>query len=191
MQSEITAAALVAQIDDAVARMEALVRGLTPEQRRWRPRADSWSVTECLDHLNRSVALYLKVMRVSFERERQNASLPRKSFRIGFLARQFVRFLEPPYRLRAKAVKSISPPSDLNPVEVEKEFYRLRLDLRGFVLEASHVDMGAIRFASPLAPILKFNLAEAVQVLAAHDRRHLWQAENVTKSPDFPSGSQS
>ena len=126
-------------------------------------------------------------MRVAFERERHNASLPPKAFRVGILGGQFARFLDPPYRVKSKAPEGILPPSNLKKSEVEAEFYRIRLDLRGFLLEASRVDMGSIRFASPLAGILKLNLAEGCLIMAAHDRRHLWQAENVLKSPGFPN----
>lgn len=186
MSRSVTTTELTTQIDAVVARMETLVRGLSQDSLAWRPRPDSWSIIECLDHLNRTVSIYLKSMRVAFERERHNASLPPKAFRVGIIGGQFARFLDPPYRVKSKAPQGILPPSNLKKSDVEAEFYRLRLELRGFLLEASRVDMGAIRFPSPLAGILKLNLAEGCLIMAAHDRRHLWQAENVRKDPSFP-----
>jgi hypothetical protein len=189
MSKTVTTAELTQQIDAVVARKDKLVEGLTSEQALWRPQPGSWSIAECLEHLNRTTTLYLKLMRVTFERERHNASLPPKAFRLGFLARRFARILEPPYRVRVKAPTAVVPQSSLDIVEVNAEFNRIQLDLRGFVLEASRVDMGSISFASPMASLLKLNLADGCVILLAHDRRHLWQAEKVRQHPSFPQVS--
>ncbi|MCC6262208.1 MAG: DinB family protein [Bryobacterales bacterium] len=186
MGSTVTTTELIHQIDAIVARKDSLIAGLNPEQLLWRPQPGRWSILECLDHLNRSDILYLRAMRVVFERDRHNASLPPKAFRLGFLGRQVIRYIEPPPRLRVPAPRSITPTGTLSPVEVEAEFRRLHLDLRGFVLEASGVDMGAIRFPSPISSLLKLNLAEGCSIITAHDRRHLWQAEHVRHHPRFP-----
>jgi hypothetical protein len=34
---------------------------------------------------------------------------------------------------------------------------------------------------------LKFTLGQAFRLLAAHERRHLWQARNVRNAPNFPA----
>jgi hypothetical protein len=88
--------------------------------------------------------------------------------------------------VKVKAPQSVVPESQLDLSQVSVEFDRLRLDLRSFVAEAGRVDMGAIKFSSPFASILKLNLAEAAVIMLAHDRRHLWQAENVRQHPQFP-----
>ncbi|MCC7340648.1 MAG: DinB family protein [Bryobacterales bacterium] len=186
MGSTVTTTELIQQIDAIVARKDALIAGLNSEQMSWRPQVGRWSILECLDHLNRSDIMYLRGMRVVFERERQNASLPPKAFRLGFLARQILHYLEPPPRLKMPAPRSVFPPEGLVPAGVVAEFNRFHLDLRGFVLDASGVDMGAIRFPSPMSSLLKLNLAEGCAIIAGHDRRHLWQAEQVRKHTHFP-----
>jgi hypothetical protein len=186
MSKTVTTTELTQQIDAVVARKDSLLRGLSQTQALWRPQPGAWSIAECLDHLNRTSSMYLKLMRVTFERERHNASLPPKAFRLSFFGRKFAGYLEPPYRVKVKAPQSVVPESQVELGQVNAEFDRLRLDLRGFVLEAGRVDMGAISFASPFASILKLNLAEASVIMLAHDRRHLWQAENVRQHPQFP-----
>lgn len=185
MGNSVTTTDLIDQIDTLVARKDALVLGLSPEQKSWSPHAGSWSILECLDHLNRTDTMYLRAMRVTFERDRHNASLPPKAFHLGFLGRLFIHYLEPPPRLKTPAPRSVVPPEGLNAAEVEKEFNRLHLDLRGFILEASRLDMGAIHFPSPMTSLLKLNLAEGCSIITAHDRRHLWQAEKVRRHPRF------
>ncbi|MCL4782355.1 MAG: DinB family protein [Bryobacterales bacterium] len=186
MGNTVTTTELIHQIDVIVARKDSLMEGLTTEQKSWRPQAGRWSILDCLEHLNRSDAMYLRAMRVVFERDRHNASLPPKAFRFGFIGRQFLRYIEPPPRFRMPAPRSIVPPEGLNAAEVEAEFNRLHLELRGFVLDAGGVDMGAIHFPSPMSSFLKLNLAEGCAIITGHDRRHLWQAEQVRAHRDFP-----
>ena len=190
MGNTVTTTELVDQIDAVAARKDSLMEGLTQEQKTWHPQAGRWSILDCLEHLNRSDALYLRAMRVVFERDRHNASLPPKMFRLGFIARQMIRYLEPPPRFRMPAPQSIMPPAGLRPLEVESEFNRLHLELRGFVIEAGRVNMGAIHFASPISSLLKISLAEGCSILCAHDRRHLWQAEQIRSHRDFPQAGE-
>lgn len=187
MANRVSATELTEQIDEIAARKDTLVRGLNREQKSWRPQAGSWSILECLDHLNRADALYLRAMRVTFERDRHNASLPPKAFHLGYLARLMLHILEPPYRMKTPAPRSIVPSGNLDPEAVEAEFNRLHLDLRGFILEAGRVDMGALRFRSPMSSLIRLNLAEGCALIAAHNRRHLWQAEQVKQRPEFPA----
>jgi len=38
----------------------------------------------------------------------------------------------------------------------------------------------------PLLPLLRFTVSSSLLMLAAHGRRHMWQAEQGTREPDFP-----
>lgn len=42
---------LIRQLFDDAVRIEALVRGVTPEEAHWKPDADSWSILETINHL--------------------------------------------------------------------------------------------------------------------------------------------
>lgn len=187
MSSRVTQGDLTAQLDAVISNMESLVSGLSDTQLLWRPQAGAWSIAECLQHLNETVKAYRHPMRVAFERERQNAPLAPGAFRLGFIARKFISMLEPPYRVKVKAPAAVQPPANLTPSDVIAEFISLRKELRLFITDVSRVDISAIRFPSPFAGVLKLNLAEGFAILSAHDRRHLWQGENVRKHKDFPA----
>ena len=63
--------------------------------------------------------------------------------------------------------------------EVQRQFLeRLR--------HADGLDLARIRVSSPVAPWWRFSLGAAFAVLAAHERRHLWQARRVAMLPQFP-----
>ena len=186
MAREVTIETIETQFLEVLAMVHDLADGLSEAQLLWRPAPQSWSIAECLHHLNASLTLYSSVMRMTYERERQNAPLPPPAFRVGFIARKFISYLNPPYRLKSKAKGSLVPPARLQPLVVLEEFVRSREELLQFAREACRVDMSSIRFASPLASILKLSLPEAFLIMLAHDRRHVWQARNVRKHPEFP-----
>jgi hypothetical protein len=45
-----------------------------------------------------------------------------------------------------------------------------------------------VKITSPLASFLKFRLGAAFGIVIAHDRRHLWQAQQVRHAEGFPEG---
>ena len=188
MAGSVTIHQIELQSLETLARFRRLVDGLSEAQLLWRPSPTSWSIAECLQHLNATLTAYRSPMRVTFERERQNAPLAPGVFRVGFIASKFAAFLDPPYRIRAKATAALSPPAALEPQPVLDEFARSHEEMLDFALEASRVDMSSIRFAWPIASILKLSLTEAFLIMLAHDRRHLWQGENVRHHPRFPAG---
>jgi hypothetical protein len=63
--------------------------------------------------------------------------------------------------------------------EVVREF----LGSRELFVESLHManglDLGRVKIPSPASWRVKLNLAAAFALLAAHERRHLWQARRV------------
>jgi hypothetical protein len=54
------------------------------------------------------------------------------------------------------------------------------------VSAASGLRLSKIKVNSPASPLIKLTLEEAIALMAAHERRHLWQARQVRNHPDFP-----
>jgi hypothetical protein len=54
------------------------------------------------------------------------------------------------------------------------------------VNRAAPYNVNRIRFKNPFIAGLRFSVATGLQVLAAHERRHLLQAERIRASSDFP-----
>jgi hypothetical protein len=68
---------------------------------------------------------------------------------------------------------------------VSAEFRRLALSARG-------LDLASVKCEFPtlpalLRPFVRMPLGARLNLLTAHDRRHLWQAEQVRNHPDFPA----
>ena len=67
------------------------------------------------------------------------------------------------------------------------DFETLQKQLADFVQEWGDADLGDLRVKDPLFP-MHLTVDTELLIIAAHNRRHLWQAENVKKNPGFPGG---
>jgi hypothetical protein len=176
-------AQLAAELRAATDRARALAKGLDEEGFARRPTPDRWSPAECLAHLNLTTRAFLPLIDDALARGRAGRQ-PTSRYRrdlVGFLLGQS---LEPPPRFRMPTTAPFIP-SGLKPRDaVIGEFVVLQEELVHRVEQASGLDLNRLRLASAFNPRLKYNLFSCFHVLAAHERRHLWQAEGAAASPD-------
>ncbi len=125
-------------------------------------------------------------MRASVERAARRGWHGTGPFRLGLVGGWFARFLEPPPARRVKAPRIFRPPVEVGPDSVRQAYFERNGWLTRLALDAEGLDLQRARIVSPVSRFLRLNLAAAFAVLAAHERRHLWQVANVRRSPDFP-----
>jgi hypothetical protein len=178
---------LLAALDANDIQAGELVRDLEEKRFNWRPDEHSWSVAQCLDHLNAASRAYLPPMRTAVERARRAGSAGRGPLRPGVVGRWFVATLEPPPKRRLPAPKKIVPAARKARAEVMAEWEKLQAEVKALLAESAGFDLNGTRFVNPFLPLVRFSLATGFQVIAAHQRRHLWQAARVKANPGFPS----
>jgi DinB superfamily len=178
---------VIDQLDEADRQADALVANLSDAQFHWQPEGGRrWSVAQCLEHLAIGAGVYAVPMRGAIERARQEHAVRRGPFAPGFFGRQFVSSLEPPVRFRGRAPKAIVPSSSLSRAEILASFHRHHADLKGMAREAAAIDANRATFQNPFLKMVRMKISTAFHVINAHDRRHLWQAEQVIARADFP-----
>jgi hypothetical protein len=172
---------LLQQFDAIDRNAQELVGRLTEEQGMWRPDPSAWSVAECLDHLAITNRVYLDAMREPSRRARQDNQLQRSPAVPGVIGRWFVRSLEPPVKkyFKAKARKIVQPSPSPQLSDAFEGFKSSQQRIREYIDEFAAIDLANIRFPNPFVPGVRFSLATGLHVLAAHERRHLWQASQV------------
>ena len=180
-------AAELLALEEALAANErdarALVTGLTEAQGGWRPAPGAWSVAECLDHLATANRVYLEAMTppaaraLAEGRRRRGPALP------GVIGRWFIGSLEPPARplSRRRAPRPIAPRDAPPLADAVAAFLASQDDVRGFLRRYADIDLASVRFPNPFVRGLRFSLATGLHVIAAHERRHLWQAWRVRR----------
>lgn len=158
---------------------------LSVEQLRWRPRSGCWSIGECLDHLNLTLAYYLpKIEQAVAENRRQppnrvgNALFTKSEH--DYLVR-----VEPPVVLKASAPAALQPRDAVDPDRIVDQFAEFRERYGRVVASISRLSLATLSIAGSLHPPIHC-LGGFTALLAAHDRRHIWQAERVLDAKGFP-----
>lgn len=178
---------LLIALDDNDRKAEALTRDLSDERFNWRPDGRSWSIAQCLDHLNVASRVYLVPIREALQEARKAGAVRKAPIRPGFFGRWFVANLEPPPKRRLPAPKKIVPAASKDKAEVMAEWQRAQDQVRDLLREAAGLDLNRTRFVNPFISLIRFSAGTGFQVIAAHQRRHLWQAEQVKANPRFPA----
>jgi hypothetical protein len=192
MHNQANVGKLTPQLDEYRRQFEALneeaqelVAGLEQEQFNWRPQPGAWSIAECLDHLtttnNQILDRIEERMQMAGRREVSDA----KQVRHGFFGDWFIRTLEPPVKRKFRAPKLYLPPPERPPEKVISDFMQTQERIIKLIERASDFDLAKIKIASPVTRLLKLNLAAWFAGLAAHERRHLWQARQVKNHENF------
>jgi hypothetical protein len=167
---------------DQVARQ--LVTGLTEEQLNWQPAPGSWSIGQCLEHLCNTNEAYHPAIAAALEGKPDS---PVREIVPGWFGAWFLHsFVEPsPKTKRVSAPKKIRPGSRVD-VSVLKRFLSGNQVCREVVVRAQGKNVNRIRFWNPFIPGLRFTTGTGFAIIAAHERRHLQQAERVRNSARFP-----
>jgi hypothetical protein len=177
------------QLDSIVLEARELTNGLTPQQFTWRPSERGWSIGQCLEHLTRTVKLYVPRIEVVIEESRQRKGRGEKGYRDGLLAAWLIRTMEPPPGLRIRTFRAIEPAGSADPVTVLAEFEASHARLADLMVAADGVSLSHGRMSSPFAAPIRFTLRQAFAVNLAHGRRHLWQARQVRSHGAFPAAA--
>jgi DinB superfamily len=176
---------VLAELEANERHAEALVADLDAGSLNWRPDDRSWSIAQCLDHLNVANRLYLEAMRPVLEAAGRQGKRRQGLVRPGWFERWFVANLEPPPKRKLPAPRKIIPALQGEKEVLLAEFRRLHAEAAGLLREFAGVDLG-IRFPNPFFPLVRFRVWTGILVIPAHERRHLWQIEQLRKKPGFP-----
>lgn len=177
---------ILAELADSDRRAAEMVHALSNDQLNWRPSATEWSIAQCLDHLALSNRMYSEALHRAIEQARQepvSASIP---LRPGVFGRTFIRALEPPPKRKMKAPKKIVPIDWMDKDEVLQRFLESEEAMRAVIRDGARFDLNRIRFKNPFFWFLRFTVGTGLLIIAAHNRRHLWQAQAALDNPRFP-----
>src|SRR5262249_28719869 len=178
-------------LDEAFAANErdarALVAGLTEAQGTWRSAPGSWSVAECLDHLAVGNRVYVVALEPAAARARRDGRVRRKPALPGLVGGWVVKSFEPPVTRKLRAPRKIVPRSSPPLADAGAAFFASHAQVVEFLRQYADLDLAGVRFPNPFIHALRFSLATGLHLLAAHERRHLWQAWNVRRAAVTPS----
>jgi hypothetical protein len=162
-------------------RFAALAEALAEQEMAWRPEPGRWSIAEILIHLRLTNEACLPSLDHAIEDARRKKLLAEGPFRLGWMGRFFVWYVEPPPMIRLPAPAVLRPLLEGPAGEALPRLLDSRRRVLARLEAASGLDLERARFVSPFASFVKMSLLAIFSVFTAHERRHLWQAENVRR----------
>ncbi len=164
-----------------------LVNGLNESQFNWSSSPHNWSIAECLVHLNmvgeRCVSLIETALAGARPQNRPGYA-PLVSSRLG---RWILAHTEPPAKHKYSAPRAFTPAPGQPIAAVLPAFRHLQEQLGRQLHQASGLDLARIKVPAPEMRFLRFNIQVTFAWIAAHQRRHLWQAWQVRNHASFPA----
>jgi hypothetical protein len=162
-------------LNDATRRAWALVQSTDGRLFTVRPQPARWSAAECLAHLSISTEMFLPVLRTSIAKAKSGR---KKKPKMDLLGRVLRWFLEPPIRQRVRTSAPFVPKAVRAKADAFGEFASLQEKLVEILRDARDADLSQ-KIVSPFDKRVKYNIYSAFRIVAAHERRHLWQAEQT------------
>jgi hypothetical protein len=160
-----------------------VIEGLTDTQLKWQPHdGAAWSIAQCLDHLGRINTTYAAALHAAVQ-TRGPAALPRRGpIRPGWFSRFFIRSMDAPPSRKFNAPTRAKPSSQIEGGQALTSFVDSHDPIRSLIHRGLDLDFNRIRFKNPFVSLLRFTVGTGLMIILAHDRRHLWQAEQVRNS---------
>ncbi|KUG06080.1 DinB family protein [Solirubrum puertoriconensis] len=169
------------QLQAAVRRLqqttEAELAPLSSEVLNYKSNAQSWSVFECLEHLNRYSRYYLP----AFEKAMQHPQ--RSSAEVGYswLGKKSLEVVRPGNGKASKTVKHMNPAGSQLSRGVLEEFLQHQSRLLAVLAAAHTADLNRKAVPVEFFRLLKLRLGEALEFVVLHEERHVQQAQRAAK----------
>jgi len=166
---------------------DVIAAACSDEQFHWRPReGQGWSIGECLDHLATINVVYGNAIRQGIQNARTRGWTRRTAAAPGFFGSLFVKSLEPPVTRRLRAPANTRPGPQRSRDATLAAYHAAHEQIRAMVADAAEIDANRACFVNPFIRVVRVRVSTGLSVIAAHDRRHLWQAEQVRRAPGYP-----
>jgi hypothetical protein len=174
---------LTGAMNAADAAADAVASRVTEEEFFWQPDGGRrWSIGLCLDHLAVANTVYGAAIRGAVEAARARGWSRTGPGAPGFFGRRFIQSLEPPVRLRTSAPGTIKPRPVTSRDTILRAYHEAHDEVRRLIADAATIDTNRATFRNPFLPLINVRVSTGFNVIAAHDRRHLWQAEQVERA---------
>jgi len=173
---------LTAEFQQAQDRLDRLAARLPHEQWSRRPAPERWSVGECVAHLNLTARAFLPLLDVALAQARALGGAAPRRYRHDPLGWLLWLSSGPPARLKSRTPAPFVPSGTESPEALCKAFAQLQAEQVGCVRAADGLPLQKVRIVSPFDARVRYSLYSALTILARHQQRHLWQAEQVAQA---------
>ena len=174
-----------AELTEAQARMHRLAESVDDVTWTSPPPRGGWSMDECVAHLTLTNQRYLPVFDAAIDQAPAfnddadgKPDVPER-FRRDLAGWFLTRMMEPPVRMRAPTAPPLEPPGPASRSATVAACGATQAAILDRIRDMDGLNIMTIRIRSPFNASLRYSAWSALCILAAHERRHIWQAEQV------------
>lgn len=176
--------ALAGEFAGATSRLHRLVAELDEDTWSSRPATGGWSIAECVEHLNVTSRAFVPLLRGRLDGPPATETSGSRPFRRDVTGWLLCRAVEPPARMRTRTAPPFEPEAIGSMADTIAAFEGLQQTLVALLRDGVEraLPLDRLKMASPFNGRVTYSVWSAFRVLAAHQRRHLWQAERVRRA---------
>lgn len=155
-------------------------------QKKWKPDLKRWCIDEIVTHLSRSLKLYLEKLEPAKVKTKEKGLVQISSYKPSLFAKVFLAFLNPESSFRIPTFPAFKPTSAQVNGNTERKFTEVISGYINYINDIDGYDLKKIKISSPVSPLLRFSIGEAIEINIIHIQRHLGQINQLINHPDFP-----
>jgi len=143
----------------------------------WKENKTSWSVLECLEHLNLYGDFYLP----EIDRKIKNSNTKKETeFKNGFLGNYFAKSMLPKENLnKMKTFKDKNPLNANLDKSVIDKFINQQVKLLDLLDQSRSVSLNKVRIETSISSLIKLRLGNTFQFFINHNIRHIKQIDRI------------
>lgn len=168
-------------------RVDRLISSLSDSQYHWRPAQSVWSAGDHIDHLIQTAEVVLESINQKIDQAREKGVTKEGPSGYGLVGKFFVDAIEPPAKRKFKSPEVFLPKTRRERSEAASKFAEVQNKILEAISSADGLDLERVKMSSPAAKFIRYNLAAAIAIIPAHERRHLWHIDQLRSHPEFPS----
>lgn len=149
------------------------------EQLNYKSSSESWSILECIEHLNRYGDFYIPEITQRIKHSNHGKS---DSFKTGLLGDYFAKSMLPKEKLnKMKTFKSMNPNNSQLNAGVLDTFLNQQQQLLMILDQCEQVNLTKTKTSISISKLIKLRLGDTLRVVIYHNWRHVVQAKNVVE----------
>ncbi|GAA4310951.1 DinB family protein [Nibribacter koreensis] len=178
----------LAQLQDRVQQIKATAQAeflsLEPAALNFKPQPNSWSILECLEHLNRYSRFYLPAFEKAIAPALASGSA--QLVKYSWFGKKSLEMVNPAGAKKHKTLARMNPQNSQLTKAVLDEFLQHQDTLLHLLSKATTADLNKKTVPVEFFQLLKLRLGEALEFVVLHEQRHLQQALRVKASAGQP-----